>query len=241
MSKTAILYRMITDTHRCPYGIKSKAILSSHGYTVDDRHLKTRQEATAFKEAHGVTTTPQIFIDGTRIGGYEALRDYFNIKPQHDTQPLVAIFGTTGLMALAVSWAITKTVVPGLTLTMFIALSMCVLAIQKLRDLESFSTQFITYDLLAMRWVRYAYIYPFVEMVAGVGMIAGVYLPIVASGALFISTIGSISVFKAVYIEKRDLKCACVGGNSTVSLGFISLTENLMMMGMALWLFFFGL
>jgi hypothetical protein len=39
-----------------------------------------------------------------------------------------------------------------------------------------------------------------------------------------------------VYIDKRDLKCACVGGDSNVPLGFISLTENLMMMFMGVWM-----
>ena len=38
-------------------------------------------------------------------------------------------------------------------------------------------------------------------------------------------------MFKAVYIDKRELKCACVGGSSNVPLGFVSLTENLMMIG----------
>ncbi|MEY8842641.1 glutaredoxin, partial [Cribrihabitans sp. XS_ASV171] len=31
-------------------------------------------------------------------------------------------------------------------------------------------------------------------------------------------------------------KCACVGGGSNVPLGFVSLTENLMMMAMGLWM-----
>jgi hypothetical protein len=39
-----------------------------------------------------------------------------------------------------------------------------------------------------------------------------------------------------VYIEKRTLNCACVGGGSRVPLGFISLTENLMMFTMAIWM-----
>ncbi len=54
--------------------------------------------------------------------------------------------------------------------------------------------------------------------------------------ALFIGGIGAISVFKAVYIDKRELKCACVGGDSNVPLGFLSLTENLMMIVMAVWM-----
>jgi hypothetical protein len=45
--------------------------------------------------------------------------------------------------------------------------------------------------------------------------------------------VGAVSVIKAVYIDKRELKCACVGGDSNVPLGFVSLTENLMMVGMA--------
>jgi len=43
-------------------------------------------------------------------------------------------------------------------------------------------------------------------------------------------------VFKAVYVDKRELKCACVGGGSNVPLGFVSLTENLFMIGMGLWM-----
>jgi hypothetical protein len=54
--------------------------------------------------------------------------------------------------------------------------------------------------------------------------------------ALFIGGIGAVSVFKAVYIDKRTLKCACVGGGSNVPLGFVSLTENFMMITMAIWM-----
>ena len=69
-------------------------------------------------------------------------------------------------------------------------------------------------------------------------MLSGALIWLSAPIALTIGTIGAISVFKAVYIDKRDLKCACVGGDSNVPLGFISLTENLMMMGMGSWMLF---
>ena len=54
--------------------------------------------------------------------------------------------------------------------------------------------------------------------------------------ALVIGTIGAVSVYYAVYVQKRELKCACVGGGSNVPLGFVSLTENLVMIGMGLWM-----
>jgi glutaredoxin/uncharacterized membrane protein YphA (DoxX/SURF4 family) len=240
MTKTAKLYRMVTDEHICPYGIKSNDLLERQGYEVEDHHLKNREETDAFKEKHNVETTPQTFIDGKRIGGHDDLLNYFDVKTlkQEGTtyQPIIAIFATTFLMALTTNWAITGGLSFIRVTELFIAISMCVLAIQKLRDLDSFSNQFITYDLLAMRWVRYAYIYPFVEMLAGVAMIAGLFTPVAAPAALFIGAIGAISVVKAVYIDKRELKCACVGGDSNVPLGFISLTENLMMMAMAIWM-----
>ncbi len=239
-NKKATLYRMATNEHICPYGIKSKDLLERQGYTIEDHHLKTREETDAFKQKYNVETTPQTFIGEELVGGYDDLVRYLGVKTmkQEGTtyQPIIALFSTTFLMALAISWAIEGTIALGLTIQMFIAISMCVLAIQKLRDLYAFSNQFITYDILAMRWVRYAYIYPFIEMLAGVCMIAGTFIFIAAPAALFIGTIGAISVIKAVYIEKRDLKCACVGGDSNVPLGFISLTENIMMVGMALWM-----
>lgn len=67
-------------------------------------------------------------------------------------------------------------------------------------------------------------------------MIGNAWTWLAAPGALFIGLVGGISVFKAVYIDKRELKCACVGGNSNVPLGFISLTENVMMVVMAVWM-----
>ena len=67
-------------------------------------------------------------------------------------------------------------------------------------------------------------------------MVAGALVWISAPVAIFIGAIGTVSVVKAVYIDKRELKCACVGGDSNVPLGFVSLTENVMMLGMGIWM-----
>lgn len=44
-----------------------------------------------------------------------------------------------------------------------------------------------------------------------------------------------------MYIEKRDLTSACVGSGRNGPLGFISLTENLMMIAMDVWMLARGL
>ncbi|WP_373491383.1 glutaredoxin family protein [Parasphingorhabdus sp.] len=235
---------MVMPGHICPYGLKSKDLLERQGFTVEDHHLTTREETDAFKAKHDVATTPQTFINGDRIGGYDGLRVFLGKdKPKDERsdtsyQPVIALFAMTFLMALAAAFVATGAWVSVLTAEWFVAFSMCGLAYLKLRDVESFSTMFLNYDLLARRWVRYGYLYPFGEGLAGVLMIAGVGLWLAIPVALFIGTIGAVSVFYAVYIQKRELKCACVGGDSNVPLGFTSLTENLFMIGMALWMIY---
>ncbi|MBD8735341.1 glutaredoxin [Sphingomonas sp. CFBP 13706] len=238
--RPATLHRMVTGKHVCPYGLKAKDLLRREGYTVDDRWLTTREETDAFKAENGVKTTPQTFIAGERIGGYDDLRRHLGkdvADPKAITyEPVVALFAVTALMALAVSHATYGTPFTLRAGEWFIGFSMAVLALLKLQNIESFATMFLNYDLLAKRWVRYSYIYPFAEGLAGVLMIAGVLTWLSVPVALFIGTVGAVSVFKAVYLDERELKCACVGGASNVPLGFLSLTENLMMIAMAVWM-----
>jgi glutaredoxin len=231
---------MVMPTHTCPYGLKAKDLLRRQGYEVDDRPLRTREETDAFKAEHGVKTTPQVFIGGERVGGYDDLRRFFGKRvadPKATSyRPVAALFAMTALMALAASQAVCATPFTGRAVEWFVAFSMAVLALLKLQNVESFATMFLNYDLLAKRWVPYSYIYPFAEALAGVLMIAGVAKWLSVPIALFIGGIGAVSVVKAVYIDRRELKCACVGGSSNVPLGFLSLTENVMMIGMAVWM-----
>lgn len=237
--RRAQLHRMVMPDHVCPYGLKAKHLLESKGYVVDDHHLETREQTDAFKRRHDVKTTPQAFIDGARIGGYDDLRAFFGDPPPAKDaptyRPVIVIFALSAAMALALAVAPDRPAAPILALERFIAIAMCLLALQKLRDVESFSTMFLNYDLLARRWVPYGYVYPYAEALAGVLMLGGALPWLSAPLALFIGTVGAVSVIKAVYVDGRELKCACVGGDSRTPLGFVSLTENLMMVAMGLW------
>jgi glutaredoxin len=201
----AELYRMATDAHLCPFGLKARDLLKREGYDLDDHLLTSRAETDAFQEKHNVNTTPQAFIDGKRIGGYDDLKEYFG-KDSGDGddvtyQPVAAVFAVAALMALGASWSAYGALLTVRAGEWFIAISMCILAILKLRDLEGFSNTFLGYDLLAQRVVRYAYLYPFGEALAGILMIAGALLWLAVPVAFFIGTVGAVSVFKAVYID----------------------------------------
>lgn len=234
--KTAVLYRMTLPDHLCPSGLKAHWLLRKEGYEVDDRPFLERADVDAFKARYDVKTTPQVWIEGERVGGYSDIREKLtSFDPKTKTYaPVLILFAVAAATAVALTWFVLDTLLTWQTLGWFISVSMILLGMQKLRDVESFSTMFLNYDLLARRWVPYAYIYPWVETGAGVLMTGMLLTWLAAPAALIIATIGAISVFKAVYIDKRDLKCACTGGGTNVPLGFVSLTENLMMIGMSL-------
>lgn len=238
--KTASLYRMVMPSHICPYGIKSRWLLRRHGYEVDDHWLKSRAETDAFKAQHDVKTTPQTFIDGQRIGGHDDLRRYLGLTVRDPNAtsyvPVLAVFAVAALLALAISWLTFLPLLSLVTIERFVAIAMMLLAMLKLQDVDRFATMFLNYDLLARRLPPYGLAYPFLELGAGVLMLTRSFDWLSVPVALFIGGVGAVSVFKAVYLDKRELKCACVGGGSNVPLGFVSLTENLMMIAMALWM-----
>lgn len=238
----AVLHRMVMDKHVCPWGLKARHLLRSHGFAVDDRWLTTRAEVDAFKAEHGVKTTPQVFIGGERIGGYDDLRRHLGLKVRDPGAtsyvPVVAVFATAAGLALAVSTAVYGTPLTTMALQWLVAFAMMLLAMLKLQDVESFATMFLGYDLLAKRWLPYGYLYPFLEWSAGALMAADRLAAVSIPVAAFIGSIGAVSVFHAVYVQKREIKCACVGGSSRVPLGFVSLTENLGMLAMAAWMLF---
>lgn len=231
---------MVMPAHTCPYGLKALDLLRRKGFAVDDRHLTTREETDAFKAAQAVRTTPQVFIDGVRIGGYDDLRRHFGMSVAEpgstSYRPVAALFAMAALLAIAASHAAFGSPFTALALQWFGGFSMAILALLKLQDIAKFSTMFLNYDLLAKRWVPYGVLYPFAEGLAGVLMVADALEWLSIPIALFIGTVGAVSVFKAVYLDRRDLKCACVGGSSNVPLGFVSLTENLGMIAMAIWM-----
>ena len=164
-TRKAVLYRMVTPEHTCPWGLKALNLLRREGFKVDDHHLTSREATDAFKAQHQVETTPQTFIGGRRVGGYDELREFLGKETKDKDavsyRPVVALFGMALAMALAASWAAYGNIATVAAAEWFVAFAMCLLALQKIKDVDGFATMFLNYDLLAQRWVRYAYILSF--------------------------------------------------------------------------------
>lgn len=227
--KDVHLYRMSTPEHECPWGLKAVRLLKEKGIEFTDHRLTSRDEVDAFKGKHNVAATPQIFFGDERIGGYTDLAERFGVEAEqaeYSYTPVIALFGTAGAVAWAASLGI-----PG-----FMGIALSMLANQKLMDLDSFVESFEKYDLITQRVKPYSRAFPFLELLLGLGFLSGVAPVATGIGSLILGTSGAVSVFKAVYIDKLELNCACVGGNSKAPLGVVSFLENAIMvvMGAAL-------
>ncbi len=225
------LYRMSMPEHECPWGLKAISLLKEKEIEFEDHRLTSKSEVEDFKAKHDVAATPQIFFDDRRIGGYSDLAEYFDVEAEeaeYSYTPVVAIFSTAGLVAWAAALGI-----PG-----FMGVSLSMLASLKLMDIESFTESFEKYDLITQQAKPYAKAFPFLELLLGLGFLSGVAPVATGIGSLLLGTNGAISVFKAVYIDKLELNCACVGGNSKAPLGAISFLENAIMVGMGVFLLF---
>lgn len=241
MRQTATLYRMETDKHTCPFGLRARYLLKNKGFEVDDKVLSNRDEAEKVKSQLNVKTTPQVIINEKLVGGFEDLKQYFGKKAKEGGTsyfPVLALFTIAGFLAMGLSFQSTSTSTFELadSVMLFIGLSMTMLGLLKLQNIDGFVSGFLGYDLLARRYVPYAFIYPFAEVTAGLLMVGGILSFISIPLMLFIGGVGGISVFKSVYVDKRELKCACVGGGSNVPLGFVSFSENMIMFCTALWM-----
>jgi glutaredoxin 3 len=74
--RNVVLYRMKLPDHECPYGLLAKRMLEDAGIPFEDRVLTSREQVDAFEAEQDVDSTPQVFIDGERIGGSEKLASY---------------------------------------------------------------------------------------------------------------------------------------------------------------------
>ncbi len=100
----------------------------------------------------------------------------------------------------------------------------------KLMDVKGFAEGYSTYDLLAKRWFRYGYIYPFIELFFGLSMILLPHTQWLLWTELIVMTFSGLGV--AIKLAKGEkFQCACLGTFLKVPLTKVTLIEDF---GMAL-------
>ena len=102
----------------------------------------------------------------------------------------------------------------------------------KLLNLTAFADAYAGYDVVAARWRGYGFVYPFVELALGAAYLTGfqpVATNVVTLVVMGVSTVGVVQSLLA----RRKIRCACLGTVFNLPMSSVTLTEDLLMVGMA--------
>lgn len=108
----------------------------------------------------------------------------------------------------------------------------------KLIDIKGFAKGYYTYDLLAKHFFAYGYIYPFIELGFGLGMLIGIKNPLLLWAEFIVMAFSGIGV--AIKVVKHEkFQCVCLGTILKVPLTTVTLIEDFGMALLALLLILF--
>lgn len=152
-------------------------------------------------------------------------------EPPTSYYPLVLILlylvGVVGL----VEW-LHGTFAPMRAMAHFMAGFFLVFSFFKLLDVSAFATSYRMYDLLAERVPAWGYAYPFVELALGVAYLTHFAPTLTNVMTLAVMLLGTAGVARTL-VQRKKVRCACLGSVFNLPMSTVTLTEDLLMAGMA--------
>jgi copper chaperone CopZ len=176
-------------------------------------------------------------------GGFQVLGELGNsspaaVTPHHDVAPVAATYypllllgaflvGIVALVELRAGSFAWDRAMGNFMGAFFIAFSFF-----KLLDLQGFAYSYSSYDVVARRVPAYGYVYPFIELLLGVAYVTS-FQPFATNlVTLVVMGVSSIGVIQSL-INKRKIRCACLGTVFNLPMSSVTLVEDGLMVAMA--------
>jgi len=146
-------------------------------------------------------------------------------------KPILLIFGYITGITLLTEW------VQGEFLWMrwmnhFMAGFFIVFSFFKLLNLKGFAESYSMYDIVAKKWNGWGYVYAFTELALGIAFLTG-FNPILTNMITFVvMTVSIVGVLQSV-LNKKKIKCACLGAVFNLPMSTITIIEDALMIGMS--------
>jgi len=122
----------------------------------------------------------------------------------------------------------------------FMAAFFIVFSFFKLLNLQGFAESYSMYDIVAKKWSGWGYVYPFVELALGIAFFTG-FTPLITNASTFIvMTVSIVGVLQSV-LNKRKIKCACLGAVFNLPMSTITIIEDALMILMSAVMLFYQL
>ncbi len=103
----------------------------------------------------------------------------------------------------------------------------------KFLNLKGFAESYAMYDVIAMKWKGWAYLYAFIELGLGLAFIIGFEPLLVNLITFFVMSVSLIGVVKSI-MDKKKIKCACLGDVFNLPMSSITIIEDGLMIAMSL-------
>ena len=102
----------------------------------------------------------------------------------------------------------------------------------KLLNLKGFAESYSMYDIVAKKWNGWGYVYAFTELALGIAFLT-VFYPFLTNTVTFVvMSVSIIGVLQSV-MNKRKIKCACLGAVFNLPMSTITIIEDALMIGMS--------
>lgn len=115
----------------------------------------------------------------------------------------------------------------------FMAAFFLVFSFFKLLDVKGFAESYSTYDVIAKKWRGWGYVYAFIELSLGIAYMVN-FKPLVTNAVTFVVMAISIMGVLQSVLNKRKIKCACLGAVFNLPMSTITVLEDGLMIAMSL-------
>ena len=102
----------------------------------------------------------------------------------------------------------------------------------KLLDLRAFAESYAMYDVVAKRWGAWGYIYAFIELGLGIAFAVNLFPFYTNLVTLIVMSVSIVGVLQSV-LNKRKIKCACLGAVFNLPMSTVTIIEDALMIGMS--------
>lgn len=102
----------------------------------------------------------------------------------------------------------------------------------KLLNLTAFADSYQMYDIVAKRSRAYALAYPFIELLLGIAYLIDFQPRLTNLVTLIVMGVSTVGVLQSI-LNKKKIRCACLGAVFNLPMSDITLIEDLLMVGMA--------
>jgi hypothetical protein len=102
----------------------------------------------------------------------------------------------------------------------------------KMLDLNGFADSYSMYDIVAKKFRVWGYLYAFVELFLGLAYAANFQPAIISSITLIVMSVSIIGVLQSV-LNKRKIRCACLGAVFNLPMSTVTIIEDALMIAMS--------